>query len=571
MLRLITIVATIGLSIWFLVPSVIYYGKAHDARVLAVKQDPNVVKQIINLGLDLQGGMRLVLEVDRRNLKPEESKDVLDRAYTVIGNRIDALGVAEPVIQKQGTERLIVELPGLKDEAAAKNIIGRTAQLQFNLQRDAAQLERAVRVIDKVLAGEAIGDSLSDTSAVDSTKVKQEEAQALADRVFGGTGTEEQKAESTAVAAPVAQENQGDYGDDELLKGVTSFRELLAAVESQVGASVKNKAKIEALLRRKDVRQALEQSGLGGNMFLWGHDTVQTSGVGFKALYYLKGKPEMAGDVIKDAYSDMDRSGMSGGYMVELELNRKGARRFSTVTGANVGRNLAIILDSTVYSAPVIKQKIPLGRAQITGSFSMEEARDLAIVLRAGALPAPLTLEEERTIGPSLGQDSIRKGLWALLIGTAGIMIFIAFYYRGCGLVANLALFLNLVMVLAIMAGINATLTLPGIAGLVLMLAMAVDSNVLIFERIREEVRLGKTARSAVDAGYTRAFVTILDSNLTTVLTCLILLWFGTGPIKGFATTTIFGIGVSFFTAIFVTRTIINMAISNPKVTKISI
>jgi len=565
-IRLLIILTAIVAGVVFVYPSVSYYTMPMEQRVTAVKKTPAILKQIFNLGLDLQGGMRLVLEVDRSNLKADEGKDVLDRAYTVIANRIDALGVAEPSIQKQGADRLVVELPGLKDEAAAKAIIGRTAQLQFNLQREVAQLERAVRAIDKALQGELVAD----TAVSDSARLKEEEAQALAERVFGGT----EKAADTAAAAQADTAAAGgaeDASDGELLKGMTSFRDLLAQVGEQVGSSPENKARIDAVLRRKDVRTALENAGLGGNVFMWGHDTMMVRGAGYQPLYYLKAKPEMAGDVIKDARQELDRTGLSGGYEVDLELNRKGARRFSTVTGANVGRNLAIVLDSTVYSAPVIKTKIPFGQAQITGSFTMEEARNLAIVLRAGALPAPLTLEEERTIGPSLGQDSIRKGIIAAIAGLAGVMLFMAFYYRLSGLIADIALVLNMLFTLAIMAGINATLTLPGIAGLVLMLGMAVDSNVLILERIREELRVGKTVRSAVDAGYRRAFSAIFDSNITTLLTGFILLWFGTGPIKGFAITLIFGIAVSFFTAIFVTRTIYDIVLNNPKVTSISV
>ncbi len=224
-----------------------------------------------------------------------------------------------------------------------------------------------------------------------------------------------------------------------------------------------------------------------------------------------------------------------------------------------------------MFSAPVIKQKIPLGRAQITGNFSVDEARNLAIVLRAGALPAPLNIVEERTIGPSLGQDSIRKGMYAVLAGSVLVVLFMLVYYRVSGTIATFALVLNLLFVLAVMAGINATLTLPGIAGLVLMVGMAVDANVIIFERIREELRVGKTVRSAIAAGYSRAIQTILDANITTLITAFILLWIGTGPIKGFAITLIFGIIMSFFTAVFITRIIMDLLTASPKVSSISI
>lgn len=559
-ISLVVILAAVIAAGVFLYPSMSYYSVSPDRRLAYVKKHPNIVKQVFNLGLDLQGGMRLVLEVDKSGLKKDEAKDVLDRAYTVIENRINALGVAEPTIQKQGSDRLIVELPGLKDEAAAKDVIGRTAQLQFHLQRETAQLERAVTIIDNVIAGKDV----SDTAVTDSAAIEQEEAQSLADRMFGGEG-EEQDTEA-ADTATAAVETEGD-----LLEGVNSFRELLTAIGEQVGASTKDKPKIAAILERTDVREALEGAGLGGNVFLWSHDSTVVNGQPYQTLYYLKGRAEMKGDVVKDAWPELDQGGLSGGYAVSLELNHRGARRFSRVTGANVGRNLAIVLDSTVYSSPTIKQKIPLGRAEITGSFSMEEARNLSIVLRAGALPAELSVIEERTIGPSLGQDSVVKGMYAAIGGLILVVAFMAVYYGLSGVIADFALLLNIVFVLAIMAGINATLTLPGIAGLVLIIGMSVDANVIVFERIREELRVGKTVRSAIAAGYSRALLTILDANITTLMTAMILLWIGTGPIRGFAITLIIGIIVSLFTALFVTRVIFDLITARGSVKKLSI
>ncbi|MBD3240588.1 MAG: protein translocase subunit SecD [Chitinivibrionales bacterium] len=552
------LVAVIAAGV-FLYPSLSYYSVSPDRRLSYVKKHPNIVKQIFNLGLDLQGGMRLVLQVDKSGLKKDEAKDVLDRAYTVIENRINALGVAEPTIQKQGNDRLIVELPGLKDEAAAKDVIGRTAQLQFHLQRETPQLERAVGIIDNVLAGKEVSDT---TAPTDSAAIEQEEAQTMAERMFGGTPGD------TAVADTATGVVESEGG---LLEGVYSFRQLLAAVGDQVGASTKNIPKIDMVLDRTDVRKALESAGLGSNIFLWSHDSTVVNGQPYKTLYYLKGRAEMKGDVIKDAWPELDQGGLSGGYSVQLELNHRGARRFSRVTGANVGRNLAIVLDSTVFSSPTIKQKIPLGRASITGNFDVEEARNLSIVLRAGALPAELSVIEERTIGPSLGQDSVMKGLYAAIGGLVLVVAFMGVYYGLSGVIADFALLLNIVFVLAIMAGMNATLTLPGIAGLVLIIGMSVDANVIVFERIREELRVGKTVRSAIAAGYSRALLTILDANITTLITAMILLWIGTGPIRGFAITLIIGIIVSLFTALFVTRVIFDLITARGSVKKLSI
>jgi preprotein translocase subunit SecD len=339
-----------------------------------------------------------------------------------------------------------------------------------------------------------------------------------------------------------------------------------------IGVREKDKPKVDAILARKDVQDALKRAGLGGSCFLWAHDLEPVNNIEIRPIYYLKKKAELKGDIIKDARWEVAQGGLEAGQaVVNLEMNREGARRFSRVTGVNVQKFLAIILDSTVYSAPQIRQKISQGRAQITGSFTPDDAKNLSIVLRAGALPAPVTIIEERTVGPSLGQDSIDKAIKACVIGFALIVVFMLIYYKFAGLIANIALLLNLIFILAIMASVGATLTLPGVAGLILIIGISIDANVIIFERIREELAVGKTIRSAVDAGYARAFVTIMDANITTLFTALILMWVGTGPIKGFAVTMIFGILVSLFTALFLTHVIFNIITSNKELKKLSI
>jgi preprotein translocase subunit SecD len=336
--------------------------------------------------------------------------------------------------------------------------------------------------------------------------------------------------------------------------------ELLTSMGDQIGVLESNKAKVDAILTRADVVAALDRSGLGGSSFLWGHDTRVINSAIYRSLYYVKSRPEMRGDAIKDARGSIEQGGMSvGASIVELEMNNKGARTFARVTGANINKYLAIVLDSTVYSAPVIRSKIPSGRAQIEGSFTLEEAKNLAVVLRAGAMPAPVKIMEQRTVGPSLGQDSMKKGTMAAIVALALVMIFMVVYYRFSGLIACGTLIINMLFVLGMMAAINQTLTLPGIAGLILNIGMAVDANVLIYERIREELRFGKTVRSAIDAGFSRALITIIDSHCTSLVTGFILLWAGTGPIKGFAVTLIFGLIISLFTQIVVTRAIFNI------------
>ncbi|MGD9201877.1 MAG: protein translocase subunit SecD, partial [Chitinispirillia bacterium] len=528
-----------------------------------IKNNPEILKKVINLGLDLQGGMRLVLEVDRSKLTKDEQRDVLDRAYTVIENRINALGVAEPSIQMQGRDRLIIELPGLKDEKAAKQVVGSTAQLEFKLLREPSELDKAIRTIDKVLKGDA-SSTIDEKKGEDTSQVEDKTVQEQAENLFSGKDI---KQSDTSTITDTAKKDI----EQDIFK-TSSFSEYLVAVGEQVGVIEKNKGKVDEILSRKDVYEALKLSGLGGSVFLWGHDSEKRENIEYRPLYYVKKKAELKGDIIKDARWEIARGGMEAGQaVVNLEMNRDGARRFSRVTAVNVHKFLAIVLDSTVYSAPQIRQKISQGQAQITGSFTNDEAKALAVVLRAGALPAPVTIEEERTVGPSLGQDSIIKGVKAFIVGFILIVIFMIVYYRLSGIIADLALFLNLIFVLSIMASIGATLTLPGIAGLILTIGMAIDANVIIFERIREELSIGKTIRSAVDAGYSRAFVTIMDANITTLFTAAILMWVGTGPIKGFAITMIFGIIVSLFTALFLTRVIFNIITSSKNLKSLSI
>jgi SecD/SecF fusion protein len=562
--RLVIVVASLLLMGYFLVDTVIYYSKSQTDRETYAKTNPTIFKRIVNLGLDLQGGMRLVLEIDRSRIEKEQQKKILDRAYTVIENRINKLGVAEPTIQKQGQDRIIVELPGLKDEKRAKDIIGQTAQLEFMLLREPVQLEKAINIIDNVLAGKALHDSTL-AAKKDTVSEKAKEQQNLAEKLFKGAD------EGADSAKKAALKDTGKVLTVEDLAKAASFKEYLASIQDQLGVRMDNVERVKAILKRSDVNEALVRAGLGGNVFLWSHDTIKVQAQPYRTLYYLKGTPEMKGDAIKTASSSIDQSGFrAGAAKVDMEMDARGARRFASVTGRNVNKFLAIVLDSTVYSAPRIIQKIPLGRAEITGNFTMEEAKNLAIVLEAGALPAPVKIIEERTVGPSLGQDSIRQSIMAGLIGSILVIFFMIFYYRLSGLIAVILVMLSVLGILAIMAGLNATLTLPGIAGIILQIGMGVDANVLIYERIREELRVGKTVRSAIEAGFDRAFVTIIDSNLTTIVTAAIILWKGTGALRGFALTLIFGLCISLYLALFVSRLAMDMVFKK-NVSKMSI
>jgi preprotein translocase subunit SecD len=490
----------------------------------------------INLGLDLQGGMHLILEVDARKavestveriaqeiremlkkklirdvavdriegtkisvqvkneeniekfnalldddfrdlVKISEKKDngslsmilgltdkdrdhieqlAVSQALETIRNRIDQFGVSEPDIVRQGENRILIQLPGIKDTERAKDLIGKTALLEFKLVDDTHSVEDALK------------------------------------------------------------------GD------VPPGDEILYKVEDNPAT----------------------------------HRTVKTP-------FLLKKRTLLTGEYLTDARVQID-SRFNEPY-VSINFDKKGARIFEIITADNVNKRLAIVLDQNVYSAPVIQEKIAGGQARITGRFSTDEARDLAIVLRAGALPAPVNILEERSVGPSLGADSIRKGLLSMCIGGFLVVAFMIVYYKISGLIADVALVLNIMMIGAGLAGFQATLTLPGMAGIILTIGMAVDANVIIFERVREELALGRTARAAIDAGYNRATLTILDANVTTLIAAVVLFQFGTGPVKGFAVTLSLGVIASMFTALIVSRLIFNYLLMYRQVKTLSI
>jgi preprotein translocase subunit SecD len=291
------------------------------------------------------------------------------------------------------------------------------------------------------------------------------------------------------------------------------------------------------------------------------------------SLFLVEDAAELTGGVVEEAKANLGPQGSTsaGQPIVNLTMNSDGARKWSIVTGSNVGRQVALVLDKKVHMAPNIREKISGGSTLIEGFADINEAKDIAIVLRAGALPAPVDIIQEKVIGPSLGADSVRSGTLSVIIGLGLVLVFMLIYYRFAGLIADFALIWNIVLVLAVLASLQATLTLPGIAGLILTVGMSIDANVIIFERIREELRKGKTPKAAVSSGYDRALTTIIDANMTTAIAALVLWQFGTGPIKGFATVLFWGILISMFTAIFVTRTIFNSFTSRKGFTKLSI
>ena len=443
---------------------------------IIIKPSSDEIKKIVK---DENAALTLAEESKERVLYRLTNKEIntikdtsIDQALETIRNRIDQFGVAEPTIQKQGTNEIVIQLPGVKDTQRAIDLIGKTAILEFKI--------------------------LDDENPI--------------------------AAKIPAIIAPNDEEK------------------ILQEFWSQIPPD---------------------------DEILFGRDTDKETGNVIKRAYLMKKQTLLTGDLLTEAKVDIDQ--LYNEPAVSIAFNSEGKKRFEQITGANVQKRLAIILDKNVYSAPVIKQKISGGKAQIEGAFSMEEAKDLANVLRSGSLKAPLKRLYNVTVGPSLGRDSIDAGVKAGIIGSILVIVFMIFYYRLSGAIADFALILNIIMLMGVLSMFNATLTLPGIAGIILAIGMAVDSNVLMFERIRDELRLGKTPRAAVDSGYHKAFWTIFDSHVTTLITAAVLFQFGTGPIKGFAVTLSMGVAINLYTALIGTKLVFDLINSRTEVKKLSI
>ena len=510
----------------------------------------------VKLGLDLQGGMYLALEVDdpEGTMPIDARADAIQRAERVIRNRVDELGVEEPLIQIVGQDRLIVELAGVDDNERAKEIVGQTALLEWKLVRSTSEMNAALPRIDQVLVTTLGEDSILALGRQFETELPAESVEAL---LFGGadqeiqedsTGTDASGQESEPDSA--GQEEQPDPADEELQYRPFTALLLESGVSGEYMVATEDVELMQMFLEMPEVR-AVTPRDLS---LQWGWVPVASGARTFQQLYVLEDEAFLTGDMLEDASAMRDQQFNQA--VVQFELSRVGGRRFSDLTGRSIGERIAIVLDREVVSAPVVQARIG-ARGQIElGGSSMEEANDLALVLRAGALPAPLRIIEERTVGASLGQDSIEQGMMAGIIGLLLVVAIMIVYYRVSGLLAVMALSVYVVLVLGGLAALNATLTLPGIAGLILSIGMAVDANVLIFERIREELAEGRAVRTAVDEGFANALSAIVDANITTLITALILFQFGTGPVRGFAVTLSIGIVASFFTALYVTRTL---------------
>ncbi len=587
-----------------------------------LSQYEKLSKNSINLGLDLQGGMHVVLEADVPNLvkklannkSPEllnainesekrsinnqtdffdefnliveqdsiplkrlysslisssRNTDVLDElkkqtenslnsVLEIIRNRIDQFGVSEPNIQKSGNRRIIVELAGVKDPERARKLIQSTALLEFSIVKEIEQQQSLFSSIDELI----LQDNLI-LAKEEAEKVDIANPDSSSEDVLKGLFDEEDTFDNNLNELNLFKTS------DELLQE-RPFSAYLKAFPGGVGVIESEYNSVKSILELQQIKDIIPNDG----RLLWANKASSVnledgSLINFRNLYYVNRVSELTGGVIKEASANYGATGTnaSGLPIVNLTMNSVGTKKWSISTGANVGRSVAIILDGNVFIAPVIRDKIPNGMTQITGLDDVDEAKDIANVLRAGALPTPVQIIEERTVGPSLGKDSIQSGQKAMMYGFILVIIFMIFYYKFSGILANLALVINILFILTVLVSLGATLTLPGIAGLILTIGMTVDANVIIFERIREELDNGKTVKGAIRSGYDRAFKTILDANLTTLIAAAVLLGVGSGPIKGFAVTLSIGILSSMFCAIFITRTFF-MTLTKNKILK---
>jgi len=521
-----------------------------------------------------------------------EVDNAIDRAIQVVRNRIDQYGVSEPVIQKKGSNRLVVELPGVSNVQDVRKLLQGTALLEFQLVIDPQIAVKVMEKIDTYLAGGNIDsliriDSLNsitkndtsikkDTTSItskddkkkDTTKITQKDSKDTSKKNL--TKTDTIKKEDTNIALEndtnlMPEDSAGQMSEEEFrIKHPWFF--LVRPQQFQDGnvawfVREKDKFQVTKLLEKKEVQDLIPND----IEFVWGNKSeFVDQGEKIFQMFALKKEPELTGGVVINARSNIDPTNNTP--VVYMEMNSEGSADWARITGANINKQIAIVLDNVVYSAPNVRSKITGGNSQIEGMANIQEAKLLEIVLKAGALPAPLKIIEERSVGPSLGEDSIQKGLYSSIVALFLVALFMLVYYHFGGGAADLAMLFNMLFVLGIMASFKATLTLPGIAGLILTIGMAVDSNVLIFERIREELTAGKPMKTAIDIGYKKAFSAILDGNVTTIITGVILYQFGTGPIQGFALTLIIGLVANLFTAIVITRIMFDILSENGKI-----
>jgi preprotein translocase subunit SecD len=492
-------------------------------------------------GLDLQGGMHLALEVDESKAKVTDKSEALDRALKVVRTRIDQFGVSEPLVQKSGNDRIIVELPGIDDPQRAQEVVQKSAFLQFQITDKTQALEKALPRLDAAVKGITTRvASTAGTKPVADTTTKSSGTTGLftADTTKKATDSAKSDSAKTDTAAAVTPTTGGF---SKLIQQGQMPGEYFVA-DGDIPA-------LESYLSNPAVQAAIPP----GKVIRFGSDSAQLANKLYRTMYVLDAKPIITGENLVDAKPN---TSPTEGTIVEFQFNNEGGRKFRNETSKHIKDFMAIVLDDRVMGRPPVIQSAIGSRGQITmGGRDLQAASDLALVLRAGSLPTPLKIAEIRQIGASLGQDSVQKGITAGIIAILLVVGIMVGYYRGSGVLAVIGLVLYILFTLAALAGFGAVLTLPGLAGFVLSIGIAVDANVLIFERIREELAHGKTVRTAVDEGFRHAMSAIVDSNVSTALTAAVLYQYGTGPVRGFAVTLLAGIAASMVTAIFVVRT----------------
>jgi len=521
--RLLVIAALVLASAWQLWPRTVVERVKREG----VFVNDTVRRVPIKLGLDLQGGMHLALEVDQSKQTVVDVSDALDRALKVVRTRVDEFGVAEPVVQRVGDDRIVVELPGIDDQERATDVVKKAAFLRFQITDESQALERAIPRLDGIIKEKGLAVS-TPLAGGDTTPAN----------ALGNLLQDADSAQRADSASTVGTATDGPFRRS-IAPGQMPGQYLVSSAD--FGA-------IDSYLAMDEIRGALPP----GKDIRWGVDSIALGSLYYRTLYVLDSRAIIDGTYLTTATPNQDPI---EGAKVDFVFNTEGGSRFRKETARHIGDNMAIVLDDKVMSAPVIQSAIG-SRGQITmGGRDLQAAQDLALVLRAGALPVPLKVVEARGIGASLGQDSIDAGLRAGVVAVIAVMLVMMLYYRFSGMLAVGALVLYVLFTMAVLAGFDAVLTLPGLAGFVLSIGIAVDANVLIFERIREELNHGKTVRTSIEEGFQHAMSAIIDSNVSTVLTAAVLYQYGTGPVKGFAVTLVAGIAASMVTSIFVTKT----------------
>jgi preprotein translocase subunit SecD len=527
--RVAIIFGLISASFWTLFPRTVIERVKRNGEFVydTVRRVP------LKRGLDLQGGMHLALEIDESKGAVADKSKRIEDALTVVRNRIDEFGVSEPVVQKAGTDRIIVELPGIDDPRRAQDVVQKSAFLEFQITDETQALEKALPRLDGILKDRKVATAAPAAGQRDSAP-----AAGLQSLFTADTSKKADSTRSDSAAAPT-------------VGGPGAFSKLIqqGQMPGEYYVAQNDIALVTQYLTLPEVQAALPP----GKVIRWSSDTVSLGNTIYRPIYVLDAKPIITGEFITDAKPNSDPI---EGNLVQFTMNNEGARRFRAETARHIKDYMAIVLDQRVMGRPPVIQSAIGANGQITmGGKNLQAAQDLALVLRAGSLPVPLKVVDMVQIGASLGQDSIKKGITAGIIAIALVVLIMVGYYRFAGLLAVAGLVLYILYTLAALAGFNAVLTLPGLAGFILSIGIAVDANVLIFERIREELAHGKTIRTSVDEGFRQAMSAIVDSEVTTALTAAVLYQYGTGPVRGFAVTLLAGIAASLITAIFVVRT----------------